>query len=102
MYLTSINEHASDLVKVVNVNGSSQHPTDQKGNTWKDHWIQGTGKLWPSECCACGKKTTLVGAHVHLLNADRKQYIVPLCQKCNKRDDAFIVNKKFLVEVNID
>lgn len=31
-----------------------------------------------------------------------KQYIVPLCQKCNKRDDAFIVNKKFLVQVNID
>lgn len=59
MYLTSINEHASDLVKVVNVNGSSQHPTDQKGNTWKDHWIQGTGKRWPSECCACGKKQRL-------------------------------------------
>lgn len=56
-------------------------------NTWLSHWERGTGLALPEKCCAksCANYVE-VGAHVRLHGSDaRTVWIVPFCQKHNKR-----------------
>ena len=100
--LETLIEFESGLISVRNVNGSSNHPKDRNGKSWKEHWTDRSVKFWPSECCCCNKseKTVgeLVGAHV-CAERSKKQYIVPLCKRCNKLTDTFLVRRDMLVPV---
>jgi hypothetical protein len=52
--------------------------------SWKNHWINFSGKKWPGECSVlgCSEKATL-GAHI--INPDVSgERIVPMCDSCNK------------------
>jgi hypothetical protein len=59
--------------------------------SWQQHWINLSRREWPYYCtvAACTRRAT-VGAHV--INTDARtsgEWIVPLCDSCNKRTDAF-------------
>ena len=60
-----------------------------KCGSWKNHWIKFSGKSWPSTCSVsgCNNKAT-VGAHVYNKNVSGEK-IIPACDSCNKRADAF-------------
>lgn len=60
-----------------------------KCGSWKHHWINISGKSWPSKCSVkeCNNSTTL-GAHV--INSDVSgERIVPACESCNKLEGEF-------------
>jgi len=63
--------------------------------SWKVHWlIYSDAEAWPTQCAnkACDKPPTL-GGHVYnggsLLS--REEYIVPLCDSCNKLTSTFTI-----------
>jgi hypothetical protein len=72
-YIPSSNWH--------NVVGSSTRHC--RCGTWKQHWINFSGKLWPISCTVfgCYNPATL-GAHIQndQVNGER---IVPMCASCN-------------------
>lgn len=57
--------------------------------SWKQHWINNSGKSWPSTCSidGCNNSATL-GAHVINSNVSGEK-IVPACDSCNKLDGEF-------------
>lgn len=57
--------------------------------SWKQHWINSSGKTWPSECSVkgCTNKATL-GAHIINSNVSGEK-IVPACDSCNKLTGEF-------------
>jgi hypothetical protein len=60
-----------------------------KCGSWKQHWINCSGKEWPEKCSVlgCNNRATL-GAHI--INTDVSgEYIVPACDSCNKLDSEF-------------
>lgn len=62
--------------------------SSSRANSWKAHHQHFSAKAW-FKCCAsgCGKVAT-VGAHVERVNlatGTHNRYIVPFCQKHNKR-----------------
>lgn len=57
--------------------------------TWKQHWINRSGKNWPNECSISGCiNTSTLGAHVINSNVIGER-IVPACDSCNKLGDEF-------------
>ena len=60
-----------------------------KCKTWKQHWINNSGKLWPNKCSirGCDNSATL-GAHIINSEVDGEK-IVPACDSCNKLSDKF-------------
>lgn len=69
--------------------------------TWKQHWINYSGKSWPAICSVsgCTNKPTL-GAHV--INSEvLGEKIVPMCDSCNKLTGCFdLKDKTPLVSAN--
>ena len=62
-----------------------------KCGSWKQHWINNSGKAWPDKCSisGCDNKATL-GAHIFNINCNVSgEYIVPACDSCNKLDGEF-------------
>lgn len=57
--------------------------------TWKQHWINGSGKTWPTSCSIsnCSNSATL-GAHIFNSEVEGER-IVPACDSCNKLNDKF-------------
>lgn len=57
--------------------------------SWKQHWINVSGKKWPEECSisGCGQNATL-GAHIYNSNVVGER-IVPACDACNKMTGEF-------------
>lgn len=57
--------------------------------SWKQHWINCSGKSWPAKCSISGcTNTATLGAHI--INSDVSgEYIVPACDSCNKLDSEF-------------
>lgn len=62
-----------------------------KCGSWKQHWINNSGKAWPLFCSVSGcMGTAEVGAHVYNTSAEvYGEYIVPTCKGCNARADEF-------------
>lgn len=62
-----------------------------KCGSWKQHWINFSGKTWPDECSVSGcSNTATLGAHIYNpSSSDTSEYIVPVCNSCNKRTDEF-------------
>lgn len=60
-----------------------------KCGSWKQHWINYSGKVWPATCSVEGcQHIPVLGAHVY--NKDvQGERIVPMCDRCNKRDKYF-------------
>ena len=63
-----------------------------KCGSWKNHWVKISKKTWPDQCCVkgCSKEATL-GAHVYNPN-EEKEWIVPMCDSCNNKDDKFDID----------
>lgn len=62
---------------------------DCKCGTWKQHWINNSGKTWPSTCSVseCSSSATLGG---HIIHSDISgEKIIPMCDSCNKLIDIF-------------
>ncbi|AFM40973.1 hypothetical protein Desaci_1998 [Desulfosporosinus acidiphilus SJ4] len=57
--------------------------------SWKQHWINASGKSWPSKCSIkdCSNDATL-GAHIINSSVSGEQ-IVPACDSCNKLSGEF-------------
>ena len=57
--------------------------------SWKQHWINCSGKPWPNECSisGCKNKATL-GAHIFNSQVVGER-IVPACDSCNKMSGTF-------------
>lgn len=91
------------MIKVKNLIGTSKekYATPPKGySSWLDYWEKKSEKV--SMFCECKECFELakVGAHVIEDNSEcRKWYIVPLCNKCNKKEAAFYVASEALVEL---
>lgn len=80
-----------EFVKVHNIKGTSDRKP--KGyNSWKDFWIDKTGRSWKS-CCAICNNNAEVGAHVQKdgNNTENYWYIIPLCKACNAKKDSFLI-----------
>ena len=80
--------------RVKNLRGTGDN-FPRNSATWIEHWEKHAGKragyCHASDCLEFGRDG-LVGAHVQLCDApNRHQYIVPLCHRCNHRNDEFIV-----------
>lgn len=57
--------------------------------TWRNHWINNSGKAWPTTCSVelCRNSATLGG---HVINSEVSgERIVPLCDSCNKLTGTF-------------
>ena len=60
-----------------------------KCGSWKQHWINASGKPWPSKCSikGCTNDATL-GAHI-INSSVSGEKIVPACDSCNKLSGEF-------------
>lgn len=59
--------------------------------TWKQHWLNYSGKAWPSSCAVkeCFFPPTLGG---HVQNPGVVGILIaPLCDSCNGRGDIFML-----------
>lgn len=74
-----------------NKNGTSENSGTCKCGSWKNHWLNSSGKIWPIYCSAEGcYKTATDGAHIYNTNSTNKPvFIVPLCHACNEQTEAF-------------
>ena len=73
-------------------NWKNKKGTDERAcscGTWKQHWINFSGKSWPDKCSVsgCTNKPTL-GAHV-INSSVSGEKIIPMCSSCNNRTDYF-------------
>lgn len=57
--------------------------------TWKQHWLNYSGKAWPASCSVngCSNPATL-GGHITNPSVDGEK-IVPMCASCNSSPSAF-------------
>ena len=78
-----------------NKNGTSDR--NCKCGSWKQHWLNNSGKYWPTYCSIenCNNSATL-GAHIINSNVTGEK-IVPACDSCNKLSYEF--NLKGGIEV---
>jgi hypothetical protein len=62
---------------------------DCKCGTWKQHWVNGSGKTFPDKCSvkSCNNSATL-GAHIINTNVSGER-IIPACDSCNKLGSEF-------------
>ena len=62
-----------------------------KCGSWKQHWINNSGKRWPEKCSVSGcNNAATLGAHIY--NSDvAGERIMPACPICNKRTDEFML-----------
>lgn len=91
-------------IKVKNLHGTSKESHHCKCcNTWLEHWEKHK-KTKAYKCMHCDENcedTPLVGAHVQkIAKTDKKWYIIPFCQKCNKSDEELIIDDYYLVPVD--
>lgn len=66
--------------------------------SWQQHWINFTRKPWPTYCSVVGCfNAPTLGAHLINQNVEG-EWIVPLCESCNKRGDVFNLKDGTTVE----
>lgn len=78
---------------VKNINGTTDNICHCP--SWLEHWKKFGGNTVPSRCPVVGcLESPSVGAHVqkHGGLLDQDWYIIPLCQKHNKREKEYIIN----------
>lgn len=90
-------------IEVKNLNGTSKERYSKpKGySSWLEYWKAESIFSIPNKCACDGCSNEVnVGAHVKKTTNDNKWYVVPLCYKCNKKQESFEVDENFLVKVN--
>jgi len=62
---------------------------DCTNESWKQHWIDSTGRSWPDKCSvsSCSNEPT-IGAHIMNENVSGVK-IVPMCPSCYEKTSAF-------------
>lgn len=71
-----------------NKNGTDER--ECKCGSWKQHWINSSGKKWPEKCSISGcSNNAELGAHIINTSISREEYIVPACESCNHLTDEF-------------
>ena len=62
-----------------------------KCGSWKQHWMNNSGRSWPIFCSVegCTNFATL-GAHVYNPDVSGEK-IIPMCESCNKLSGAFSI-----------
>ena len=66
------------------------------------YWEEHSKYIMPTYCsCEGCTNEVKVGAHVMKTSGSRKWFIVPLCHKCNQKEEPFNVDEDFLVELNM-
>lgn len=91
------------MVKVKNLNGTSDNAAPKGYSSWKDFWEKNTGREFGTCSCKGCSNDAVHGSHVQKTDpTDRKWYIVPLCDQCNtgKKNTEFEVREYDLVAVN--
>lgn len=77
--------------KVKNLNGTSDNKLPSGYTSWKEYWETQSGlkadSCHFSGCTNTSKTSTIVGAHVQLVNGGNEWYIVPLCNPHNQYKD---------------
>lgn len=52
--------------------------------SWKQHWLNFSGKNWPASCSVSNcNNAPVLGAHIRNPNVTGEK-IVPMCDSCNK------------------
>ena len=60
--------------------------------SWKNHWVNNSGKTWPLFCSAAGCiQHAEVGAHV-INSTICDEWIIPLCNACNQKTVEFSIS----------
>lgn len=74
-------------VEYINKKGTAERRCNC--GSWKQHWINVSGKKWPDKCMVkgCDAQATL-GAHITKVG-ESKEYIVPACESCNQSSSEF-------------
>ncbi|MBE6840834.1 MAG: hypothetical protein E7506_06250 [Ruminococcus sp.] len=74
-------------VEYINKKGTAERRCNC--GSWKQHWINVSGKKWPDKCMVkgCYAQATL-GAHITKVG-ESKEYIVPACESCNQSSSEF-------------
>jgi hypothetical protein len=81
-----------------NKGGTSELPQCGCG-TWKQHWINVSGKKWPTKCAVDGcTNSAEVGAHICNPEVQGVQ-IAPFCKECNAQETSFEFSLKDNVEL---
>jgi hypothetical protein len=70
--------------------------------SWKNHWINVSGKAWPIFCSVQGcLNFATLGAHV-INSAVSGEQIIPMCESCNNLTTEFSLKDKItLVSANV-
>ena len=69
---------------VRNLQGTSACDPRGSPDTWKQFWIQKTGRHWPHYCSINGcNQPAHGGGHVEINGRHGEVYIIPMCQSCN-------------------
>lgn len=92
------------MVEVQNVHGTSKdrYARSKGGDPWLEYWEEHSKYIMPTYCsCEGCTNEVKVGAHVMKTSGSRKWFIVPLCHKCNQKEEPFNVDEDFLVELNM-
>ena len=72
-------------------NKSGTADRESPSGSWKDYWIEHSGRSWPSKCSVRGcNNPATIGAHVYSRDA-YGEYIVPMCDSCNHRTGSFMI-----------
>lgn len=85
-------------IEVKNLKGTSDN-YPPGFSSWKDFWEQQTGRKFTKCSCTICTEKAILGGHVIRTTGSRNWYIVPLCQRCNHREDSFSVSQADLVPV---
>jgi len=82
-------------------NKSGTAERECKCGSWKQHWINFSGKKWPERCSVLGYSATpTIGAHV-INPAVTGEKIIPMCASCNKITGSFNIKSEVtLVSAN--
>jgi len=60
--------------------------------SWKNHWINCSGKSWPKNCSVNGCAND-ADRGLHIINSQVSgEYIVPGCASCNSKSGEFNLN----------
>ena len=88
------------MVNVKNKKGTGDRNVPAGYSSWLDFWEKKkTEKAVNCKVQYCTGEAE-VGGHVYIVGESSKEYIMPLCYSCNKKDDAiFTTSKSNLVPV---
>lgn len=93
----------SDTVIVKNKSGTAVRKLPARYSSWLDFWEAEKGFELP-KCGSndCDNDDDLQGAHVFIVGATSKEYIIPLCSTCNSphNKEQMEVFEQFLIVAN--